>query len=79
MRIRVVAGIVAVSLAVAIFALTYVLISSRRLKVLRLNRPAVLKGEARYYFGLPVPAGTVAWKVQRVAVRPWWWGWWGPG
>lgn len=44
---------------------------------LRLNRPAVLKGEARYYFGLPVPAGTVAWKVQRVAVRPWWWGWWG--
>lgn len=44
---------------------------------LRLNRPAVLKGEARYYFGLPVPAGTVAFKVQRVAVSPWWWSWWG--
>lgn len=44
---------------------------------LRLNRPAVIKGEARYYFGLPVPAGTVAWKVQRVTIFPWWWGWWG--
>ena len=44
---------------------------------LRLNRPATLKGEARYYFGLPVPAGKVAWKVTREPQFPWWW-WWRP-
>ncbi|HEY0709951.1 MAG TPA: alpha-2-macroglobulin family protein, partial [Polyangia bacterium] len=42
---------------------------------MRLNRPAVLKGEARYYFGLPVTAGTVRWRVTRAPVFPWWWGW----
>ena len=43
----------------------------------RLNRPAKLTGEARYYFGLPVASGRVAWRVERIVVRPWWrlWGW----
>ncbi len=42
----------------------------------RLNQPATLRGEARYYFGLPVTSGTVAWRVTRQAVRPWWWWYW---
>jgi len=43
----------------------------------RLNRPAKLTGEARYYFGLPVASGRVAWRVERIVLRPWWrlWGW----
>lgn len=46
---------------------------------LRLNQPARLKGEARYYFGLPVTSGQVKWLVRREPVFPWWWGycWWG--
>ena len=32
---------------------------------LRLNKPATLRGEARYYFGLPVVNGTVKWRVTR--------------
>lgn len=44
---------------------------------LRLNRPATFVGEARYYFGLPVTAGTVRWRVTREPVYPWWWYWWG--
>ena len=32
---------------------------------LRLNRPARLAGEARYYFGLPVASGTARWRVTR--------------
>lgn len=43
---------------------------------LRLNRPATLKGEARYYFGLPVSSGTAVWQVRRKPVYPRWW-WWG--
>ncbi|MGE5345114.1 MAG: alpha-2-macroglobulin family protein [Acidithiobacillales bacterium] len=42
---------------------------------LRLNRPATLRGEARYYFGLPVANGSVRWRVTRETVRPWWC-WW---
>jgi len=42
---------------------------------LRLGRPARLTGEARYYFGLPVVNGQVAWRVSREPVYPWWW--WG--
>ena len=47
---------------------------------LRLNRPAALIGEARYYFGLPVASGAVRWRVQREAQYPWWWEswWWRP-
>ena len=46
---------------------------------LRLNQPARLKGEAKYYFGLPVTNGQVKWLVRREPVFPWWWGycWWG--
>jgi alpha-2-macroglobulin len=46
---------------------------------LRLNQPAKLKGEAKYYFGLPVTSGQVKWLVRRAPVYPWWWGycWWG--
>ncbi len=46
---------------------------------LRLNRPAELSGEARYYFGLPVTSGRVAWRVTRQPELPWWWRWWGLG
>jgi uncharacterized protein YfaS (alpha-2-macroglobulin family) len=34
----------------------------------RLNRPATFRGEARYYFGLPVVNGTVRWRVYREPV-----------
>ncbi len=44
---------------------------------LRLNRPATLTGEARYYFGLPVTDATADWRVERVPVWPRWW-WWTP-
>ncbi|HEX2574221.1 MAG TPA: MG2 domain-containing protein, partial [Polyangia bacterium] len=43
---------------------------------LRINRPATVSGEARYYFGLPVASGTVRWRVARQILRPWWWGFW---
>ncbi len=46
---------------------------------LRLNRPATLAGEARYYFGLPVVNGSVVWRATRRPVYPWWWGWYGWG
>ncbi len=42
---------------------------------LRLNRPAMLSGEVKYYFGLPVVNGTVKWRATREPVYPWWWGW----
>ncbi len=44
---------------------------------LRLNREAALRGEARYYFGLPVVHGTVRWKVSREPVYPAFWEWFG--
>ena len=43
---------------------------------LRLNKPATFRGEARYYFGLPVATGTVAWRATRQPEYPFWW-WWG--
>jgi len=46
-------------------------------KALKLNAAASLKGEARYYFGLPVTSGQVKWRVQRTPQWPGWWGWWG--
>ncbi len=39
---------------------------------LRLNRPARLSGEARYYFGLPVASGSVRWSITRTPSFPWW-------
>ncbi len=46
---------------------------------LRLNRTARMKGEAKYYFGLPVTSGRVRWVVRREPVFPSWWNflWWG--
>lgn len=46
---------------------------------LRLNQTARMKGEARYYFGLPVTSGRVQWLVRREPVFPSWWRflWWG--
>ena len=47
---------------------------------LRLNRPARLAGEARYYFGLPVASGTLRWRVTRTPRYFWWSPWsWMPG
>jgi uncharacterized protein YfaS (alpha-2-macroglobulin family) len=45
---------------------------------LRLNREAVLDGDVRYYFGLPVVTGSVMWRVTREPVYPRWWSWWYP-
>lgn len=42
-------------------------------QALRLNRPATIKGEAKYYFGLPVSNGQAKWVVKREPVFPWWW------
>lgn len=42
----------------------------------RLNRKANVRGEARYYFGSPVNAGKVSWRVSREEVWPmsgWFW------
>lgn len=44
----------------------------------RLNHPAELRAEAKYYFGLPVQGGRVAWKVEREERYPYWWRWWRP-
>jgi len=41
----------------------------------RLNQRTQLDGEARYFFGLPVTAGKVHWRVSREPVYPLWWGW----
>jgi uncharacterized protein YfaS (alpha-2-macroglobulin family) len=43
---------------------------------LRLNKPASFKGEARYYFGLPVTNAKAVWKVTRTPQYPWWWSYW---
>lgn len=43
----------------------------------RLNKPAVVEGEARYYFGMAVGDGQVKWRVTREPVTPPWWGWCG--
>ncbi|HET9227350.1 MAG TPA: MG2 domain-containing protein [Thermoanaerobaculia bacterium] len=45
---------------------------------LRLNRPAVFPGQARYYFGLPVARGEVRWRAIREERSVWWW-WPQPG
>lgn len=44
----------------------------------RLNTPVTLKGEVRYYFGLPVAAGQVRYRVRRTPSYPWWWWWEAP-
>ena len=46
----------------------------------RLNRPVEMTGEAKYYFGLPVASGRVAWRVVREPIWEWGWRswWWTP-
>jgi len=39
----------------------------------RLNQQVSVRGEAKYYFGLPVSHGELRWKVERTRVYPWWW------
>ena len=46
---------------------------------LRLNKPAEIEGNVKYYFGLPVTNGEVNWRVTREPVYPWWWGWYWHG
>lgn len=46
---------------------------------LRLNRPATLIGEAKYYFGLPVSQGKIKWQIRRQTFHPWWWSYFGFG
>ena len=38
----------------------------------RLNTPARVRGNARYYFGLPVTSGELRWTVRREAVYAYW-------
>ncbi len=47
---------------------------------LRLNRPAEIGGEGRYYFGLPVAGGEAEWRVVRepLWIAGWGWGFRGP-
>ncbi|HSW37906.1 MAG TPA: alpha-2-macroglobulin family protein, partial [Acidobacteriota bacterium] len=40
---------------------------------LRLNQKARITGKVKYYFGLPVTSGRVAWQVMREPVFPRWW------
>ncbi|MCX7830377.1 MAG: MG2 domain-containing protein, partial [Acidobacteria bacterium] len=42
---------------------------------LRLNNSAKIKGEAKYYFGMPVTSGNVDYTITRVPKFPWWC-WW---
>ncbi|MHB8876393.1 MAG: alpha-2-macroglobulin family protein, partial [Myxococcaceae bacterium] len=44
---------------------------------MRLNKPATLVGEAKYYFGMPLSSGAVKWRVTRSPQYPWWWEWYG--
>lgn len=44
---------------------------------LRLNKKASIKGEAKYYFGLPVSQGNVKWRVTRAPRIPYWWSYYG--
>ncbi len=44
---------------------------------LRLDQPATLIGEARYFFGQPVTSGQIKWQISREPVYPWWWSIWG--
>ncbi len=47
----------------------------------RYGRPAEVKGEARYYFGSPVPAAAVKYRVTRARYVPWYcwyWRWFYP-
>jgi alpha-2-macroglobulin len=47
-------------------------------KPARLNSPVNIRGEASYYFGLPVQNAPVRWRVERQERYPWWWSFWRP-
>lgn len=47
-------------------------------KPLKLNETAKVKGEARYYFGMPVSNGEADYSITRVARVPWWMWWYAP-
>jgi len=42
---------------------------------MKLNKPAKVKGTAKYYFGLPVAEGDVSWRVVRRPRWPFWYFW----
>ncbi|MCB0384586.1 MAG: hypothetical protein KDD43_04265, partial [Bdellovibrionales bacterium] len=42
---------------------------------MKVNLKAQVKGEVKYYHGLPVTSGKVRWTVSRQRNFPWWWGW----
>jgi alpha-2-macroglobulin len=44
----------------------------------RLNHPVSVRGEAKYYFGLPVQNAPLRWRVERQERFPWWWSFWRP-
>lgn len=48
---------------------------------LRLNKKAEIIGEAKYYFGAPLPSGKVRYTVHRSIIFPWWcfYGYWNFG
>ncbi len=48
---------------------------------LRLNKDALIRGKAKYYFGMPVSKGKANWTIYRQAILPWWcfWGRWNWG
>lgn len=47
----------------------------------RLNHEAIIKGNAKYYFGMPLTNAQVKWSIERQARLPWWcfWGSWNWG
>ena len=47
----------------------------------RFNHPAEIKGESKYYFGMPVSKAKLKWSVSRRIQLPWWcfWGRWNFG
>ncbi len=47
-------------------------------EALRLNDIAKITGQAMYYFGLPVTAGKINYRVTRAPIWPWWYWWFYP-
>ena len=60
---------------------TFLVEFDEKMAELRLNKDAVIKGKAKYYFGMPLTKGNAKWTVHRQAVLPWWcfWGRWNWG
>ncbi|MES2528913.1 MAG: alpha-2-macroglobulin family protein [Bdellovibrionota bacterium] len=60
---------------------TFLVEFDEKMAELRLNKDAVIKGKAKYYFGMPLTKGNAKWTVHRQAILPWWcfWGRWNWG